>query len=47
MWWTCKNYTLAFKHMLNSLKKIIDFAKEKNVKIAIETQGSFKKKIYE
>ena len=39
-----KNYTLAFKHMLNSLKKIVDFAKEKNVKIAIETEGSFKKK---
>ena len=30
--------------MLNSLKKIVDFAKEKNVKIAIETEGSFKKK---
>lgn len=39
-----KNYTLAFKHMLISLKKIVDFAKKKNVRIAIETEGSFRKK---
>jgi len=39
-----KNYNLAFNHMLSSLKKIVDFAKKKKVKIAIETEGSYKKK---
>jgi len=38
-----KNYKFAFKNMLNSLKKIIIFAKSKGVKIAIETEGSYKK----
>ena len=39
-----KNYKLAFNYMCNSLKKIVNFSKKKNVKIAIETQGAFKKK---
>ena len=39
-----KNYTLAFKQMILSLKKIVNFAKKKDVKIAIETEGSFKKR---
>jgi sugar phosphate isomerase/epimerase len=38
-----KNYKFAFKNMLNSLKKIIIFAKSKGVKIAIETEGYYKK----
>ena len=38
------NYNLAFKNMLSSLKKIVHFAKSKKVKVAIETEGSFKKK---
>jgi sugar phosphate isomerase/epimerase len=38
-----KNYKLAFKNMLNSLKKIVNFSKNKGVKIAIETEGSVKK----
>ena len=37
-----KNYKLAFGQMLSSLKKIVIFARKKNVKIAIETEGSFK-----
>ena len=39
-----QNYQLAFSHMISSLKKIIDFAKKKHVRVAIETEGSFKKK---
>ena len=39
-----KKYNLAFNQMLHSLKKIVDFAKKKKVKIAIETEGSYKKK---
>jgi len=38
------NYKLAFKNMLSSLKKIVNFAKSQGVKVAIETEGSFKKK---
>ena len=38
------NYKLAFNHMLSSLKKIVNFAKRKKIKVAIETEGSFKKK---
>ena len=38
------NYNLAFNNMLSSLKKIVRFAKRKKIKIAIETEGSFKKK---
>ena len=38
------NYELAFKYMVSSLKKIVLFAKKNNVKVAIETEGSFKKK---
>ena len=37
------NYRLAFDQMIFSLKKIVKFAKKKNIKIAIETQGAFKK----
>ena len=37
------NYKLAFNYMYDSLKKIVNFAKIKGVKIAIETQGSSKK----
>jgi len=39
-----KNYKSAFKNMLSSLKKIVNFAKGKKVRVAIETEGSFKKK---
>ena len=39
-----KNYNLAFKNMLSSLKKIVNFAKKKKVNIAIETEGSYRKK---
>ena len=38
------NYNLAFNNMLSSLKKIVHFAKRKKIKVAIETEGSFKKK---
>ena len=38
------NYNLAFNNMLSSLKKIVHFAKNKKVRVAIETEGSFKKK---
>ncbi len=38
-----KNYRLAFKNMIISLKKIVSFSKDKGVKIAIETEGSVKK----
>ncbi len=41
-----QNYKLAFNNMMNSLKKIVDFAEKKNVKIAIETVGSFKRKAF-
>ena len=37
------NYRLAFNQMISSLKKIIKFTKKKKIKIAIETQGAFKK----
>ena len=39
-----KNYRLALDHMSNSLKKIVNFAKNKRVKVAIETEGSIKKR---
>ena len=39
-----QNYNLAFNNMLSSLKKIVHFAKDKKVRVAIETEGSFKKK---
>ncbi len=39
-----KNYDLAFNQMMISLKKIVNFAKKKKVNIAIETEGSYKKK---
>ena len=38
------NYHLAFTNMVSSLKKIVYFAKRERVKVAIETEGSFKKK---
>ena len=37
-------YFLAYNQMIFSLKKIVSFAKKKGVQIAIETEGSFKKK---
>ena len=40
------NYDIAFNHMLISLNKIVSFAKKKKVKIAIETEGSYKKKYF-
>jgi len=39
-----KSYDTAFKNMINSLKEIVRFAKKNKVKIAIETEGSFRKK---
>ena len=46
--WKKKNikdqYLLAYNQMILSLKKIVNFAKKKDVKIAIETEGSFKKR---
>jgi len=39
-----RNYNTAFNLMLNALKKIVKFAKKNKVKVAIETEGSFKKK---
>ena len=39
-----KNYNVAFKNMIVSLKEIVTYAKKKGVRIAIETEGSFKKK---
>jgi len=38
------NYNIAFHLMLNSLRQIVKFAKKNNVQIAIETEGSYKKK---
>ena len=35
-----KNYHKSWKIMISSLKKIVIYAKKKNVKIAIETEGS-------
>ena len=39
-----KNYNLAFRNMLSSLTKIVNFAKSQGVKVAIETEGSLRKK---
>ncbi len=39
-----KSYDEAFKNMINSLKEIVRFAKKNKIKIAIETEGSFRKK---
>ena len=39
-----KNYKLAFKHMLSSLKIIVKFAKKNGLKVAIETEGASYKK---
>ena len=39
-----RNYNIAFNLMLDALKKIVQFAKKNKVQIAIETEGSFKKK---
>ena len=39
-----QNYQLAFSHMISSLKKIVEFAQKKHVRVAIETEGSSKKK---
>ena len=39
-----KSYKIAFDNMIKSLKIIVNFAKKKSIKIAIETEGSSKKK---
>ena len=39
-----KSYKLAFNYMLNSLKTIVNFAKKNHVRVALETEGSSKKK---
>ena len=39
-----KNYNSAFNQMILSLTKIVAFAKKNKVRIAIETEGSYKKK---
>ena len=41
-----KNYELAYKQMIVSLNEIVRFAKKQKVKIAIETEGSYKKRNY-
>ncbi len=38
------NYDLVFRKMVKSLKEIVPYAIKKKVKIAIETEGSLKKK---
>lgn len=38
------NYSKSFNNMLNSLKKITNYAKSKKIKVAIETEGSVLKK---
>jgi len=40
------NKSVAFENMVKSLKKIINYANKKKIKIAIETEGSNKKKNY-
>ena len=37
------NYNLIFSHMINSMREIIDYAKDKNINLAFETEGSAKK----
>ena len=39
-----KNYEKSWKLMILSIKEIIKFAKKKDVKIAIETEGSINSK---
>ena len=39
-----KSYKLAFNYMLNSLKTIVNFARKNHVRVALETEGSSKKK---
>ena len=41
-----KKYDLAFNYMILSLEKIVNFAKKNRARVAIETEGSLKKKIY-
>ena len=38
------NYELAFNTMIFSLKELVSFARDKKVKLAIETEGSYRKK---
>jgi len=40
------NYDKAFERMTGNISEIITYAKSKNVKIAIETEGSYLKKDY-
>jgi sugar phosphate isomerase/epimerase len=39
-----KKYDLAFNYMISSLEKIVNFAKKNRARVAIETEGSLKKK---
>ena len=39
-----KKYDLAFNYMILSLEKIVNFAKKNRARVAIETEGSLKKK---
>ena len=35
-----KNYLVSWSYMIKSIKEIVEFAKKKNINIAIETEGS-------
>tara|TARA_B110000037_G_C17128138_1_gene509431 strand:+ start:3952 stop:4809 length:858 start_codon:yes stop_codon:yes gene_type:complete len=35
-----KNYSVSWSYMIKSIKEIVEFAKKKNINIAIETEGS-------
>ena len=35
-----KNYLVSWSYMIKSIKEVIEFAKKKNINIAIETKGS-------
>ena len=35
-----KNYLVSWSYMIKSIKEVIEFAKKKNINIAIETEGS-------
>jgi sugar phosphate isomerase/epimerase len=39
-----KEYSVTFDHMLRSIEKCVIYSREKEIKIAIETEGSFYKK---
>jgi sugar phosphate isomerase/epimerase len=35
-----KNYSVSWSYMIKSIKEVVEFAKKKNINIAIETEGS-------